>query len=65
MPASKNIQDLQIKVAFLEDTLSKVSDEYYQQQRDIENLKRQYKALLEKLDLASSSDAQALSLIHI
>ena len=58
MSVNKEIQDLQVKVAFLENTLSKISDEYYQQQRDLENLKRQYKMLLEKLNVVSSSDTQ-------
>lgn len=58
MSVNKEIQDLQVKVAFLENTLSKISDEYYQQQRDLENLKRQYKMLSEKLNVVSSSDTQ-------
>jgi len=58
MSVNKEIQDLQVKVAFLENTLSKISDEYYQQQRDLENLKRQYKMLSEKLNMVSSSDTQ-------
>ena len=58
MSVNKEIQDLQVKVAFLENTLSKISDEYYQQQRDLENLKRQYKVLSEKLNMVSSSDTQ-------
>ena len=58
MSDDKAIQELQVKVAFLEDSLSKVSDEYYQQQRDLQRLKKQYDALLEKLNLMSSSAAQ-------
>ena len=58
MSDDKAIQELQVKVAFLEDSLSKVSDEYYQQQRDLQRLKKQYDALLEKLNLMSSSASQ-------
>ena len=58
MSVNKEIQDLQVKVAFLENTLSKISDEYYQQQRDLENLKRHYKVLMEKLNMVSSSGTQ-------
>ena len=43
MSADSDIQDLQVKVAFLEDSLSKISDEYYQQQRELEKLKMQFK----------------------
>jgi len=58
MSDDKAIQELQVKVAFLEDSLSKVSDEHYQQQRDLQSLKKQFEALLEKLNLMSSSASQ-------
>ncbi len=43
------LETLQIKVAFLEDTVAKLSDEFYQQQRDLEKLKSQYSALVNKM----------------
>jgi len=44
-----DLETMQIKVAFLEDTLSKLSDEFYRQQRDLDNLKSQYLMLVNKL----------------
>ena len=58
MSADSDIQDLQVKVAFLEDSLSKISDEYYQQQRELEKLKMQFKLLLEKFNMVSSNSNQ-------
>ena len=40
---------LEVKVAFLEDALSQLSDEHYQQQKEIEKLKKQYLILVERL----------------
>ena len=50
-------EDLQIKVAFLEDTLSKLSDEFYLQQRELEGLKSKYAGLVNKVRGMSSGDA--------
>ena len=49
--------ELQVKVAFLEDTLSKLSDEHFQQQKDIEWLKRQNEVLSAKLETALDNSA--------
>lgn len=42
-------EELQIKVAFLEDSLSKLSDEFYLQQRELEELKSKYAGLINKV----------------
>ena len=53
----KALEDLQVKVAFLEDALSKLSDEFYCQQRDLENLKAQQSAIIQKINTTSSDDS--------
>lgn len=45
----QQLEEMQVKVAFLEDALSKLSDEFYHQQRDLEKLKLHYNAMLDKL----------------
>jgi len=44
-----DIQELQVKVAFLEDSLSKLSDEFFIQQREFEDLKAKYADLVAKM----------------
>ncbi|MEM7360558.1 MAG: SlyX family protein [Pseudomonadota bacterium] len=44
-----SIEDLQVKVAFLEDALNKLSDEHYQQQRELDEVKMKLAGLIEKL----------------
>ena len=54
------LEALEVKVAFLEDALSQLSDEHYQQQREIEKLKNQYLILVDRLthrDSGGDSDA--------
>jgi len=53
---TKSVEELEIKVAFLEDALSKLSDEFYLQQRDLEDIKAQQTALVDKLNNSSSDD---------
>jgi SlyX protein len=36
-----SIEELEVKVAFLEDAVSSLSDEFYQQQKELESLKKQ------------------------
>lgn len=50
-------EDLQIKVAFLEDSLSKLSDEFYLQQRELEDLKGKYAGLITKVRGFSGGDS--------
>jgi len=52
---SKMIEDLEVKVAFLEDALSKLSDEHYKQQKDLEMLKNQHSSLLERINRQDST----------
>ena len=60
--SNSDIQNLQIKVAFLEDSLTKMSDEFYLQQRELDELKSQYASLVMKMtgmqnDHQSASEA--------
>ena len=56
---SKNQQELEVKVAFLEESLSQLSDEFYRQQKELDVLKSNYVSILNKLrsiqDTESSS----------
>jgi uncharacterized coiled-coil protein SlyX len=52
----KNTEDLQIKVAFLEESLSHLSDEYYRQQKELDTLKNQYAILSERVKNRSGDD---------
>lgn len=51
-------EDLQIKVAFLEDSLSKLSDEFYLQQRELEDLKANYAGLVNKVRGMSGGESE-------
>ena len=57
---NKSMEDLQIKVAFLEESLIHLSDEYYRQQKDLNTLKNQYAILSERLKNQRSDDSSAL-----
>lgn len=46
---NKQIEHLEVKVAFLENALSELSDEHYAQQKHIEQLSIKIEALLDKL----------------
>jgi uncharacterized coiled-coil protein SlyX len=52
----KALEDLQVKVAFLEDSLSKLSDEFYLQQRELDGLKSKYAGLVNKVRGMGGSD---------
>lgn len=54
---TKSVEELEIKVAFLEDALSKLSDEFYLQQRDLDNIKAQQVALIDKLNSSGNDDS--------
>lgn len=57
------LEELQVKVAFLEDSLSKLSDEFFIQQRELETLKVQYVGLINKvrhLQGTESGDSEIL-----
>ena len=53
---SSEIQDLQVKLAFLEDSLSKMSDEFFTQQRELDDLKVKYAGLIAKVQGIQNND---------
>jgi len=56
-------EQLQVKIAFLEDTVSSLSDEFYTQQKELDELKQQMTLLVEKLrnvDNGNHSEAEML-----
>ena len=57
----KNLEDLQIKVAFLEESLIHLSDEYYRQQKELDTLKNQYAILSERAKNQAGDDSGAIS----
>ena len=61
--SDSDIQNLQIKVAFLEDSLSKISDEFFVQQREIEDLKGKYAGLVLKMRGAQNDDQSQLEMV--
>lgn len=56
----KDLQDLQIKVAFLEESLIHLSDEYYRQQKELNTLKNQYAILSGRVKNQSGDDGGAV-----
>jgi len=53
--AEKSLQELEVKVAFLEDALGELSDEYYRQQKELEALKGQVISLIAKYQNSDSN----------
>jgi len=53
---SKVIEQLEVKVAFLEDALNKLSDEHYRQQKELDGLKNQYAMLRERIGNGGHED---------
>ncbi|NND00185.1 MAG: SlyX family protein [Gammaproteobacteria bacterium] len=51
------LEDLEVKVAFLEEALSQLSDEHYKQQRELDALKQQYVTLIDRLAHRDSETA--------
>lgn len=52
------VHELQVKVAFLEDSLLKLSDEFYLQQREFEQLKAKYAGLIDKVRGMQGGDSE-------
>ena len=50
-------ESLQVKVAFLEDALAKLSDEYFAQQKELQQLSLTVDALIDKLSTAQDSES--------
>lgn len=58
------VQDLQVKVAFLEDALGKLSDEFYAQQKELADLKVKYAKVLTRLREHSAQGNDSASMQH-
>lgn len=54
---------LEVKVAFLEETVSTMSEEFFVQQKELEELKKQMNLLVEKLKLIQSSDKESAEIL--
>jgi len=50
----KAIEDLQMKLAYIEDTLEKLSDEFYQQQTEVTKLQLINRKLVDKMKTLES-----------
>ncbi len=57
------VQELQIKVAFLEDAMSKLSDEYFSQQKELQKLSLLVEALVEKLATTQEGDPSGTDVV--
>ena len=61
MTENQKIESLEMKVAFLEDTLDKLSDEFYSQQKQMNILQHQQINLIQRLkDLSESNGKDEL-----
>ena len=54
---SKNLQELEVKVAFLEESLSQLSDEFYLQQKELNVLKSNYINVVNKLNTMRDNES--------
>ena len=54
---------LEVKDAFLEETVSTMSEEFFVQQKELEELKKQMNLLVEKLKLIQSSDKESAEIL--
>lgn len=52
--SDKSIEELEVKVAFLEDALAQLSDEFFLQQKELDELKGLYTMLLDKFRSVNS-----------
>ena len=51
------VEELEVKVAFLEQAMSELSDEYYEQQKELNSLSGLVQGLLEKLTKIESEES--------
>lgn len=58
-----SIEDLQVKIAFLEDSLNKLSDEHYQQQRELDEVKAKLVGLIEKVRAGSNESTEQADIV--
>lgn len=56
---TNQFEELEVKVAFLEDALTKLGDEFYLQQKELHKLRAQVSGLVEKLDSRDGDDSPA------
>jgi len=60
---TSTLEELQVKVAFLEDAVTKLSDEFYLQQKELYELKQQHSALADKMRNSQAGDEQQLDVL--
>ena len=60
---SNNSQELEVKVAFLEESLSQLSDEFYRQQKELDVLKSNYTSVINKLRSLQDSDSSSTEVL--
>ena len=57
---TERVDELEVKIAFLENALNELSEEFYRQQKEFADLKQQYLKLIEKLrDIQGTDTAPA------
>ncbi|NND82433.1 MAG: SlyX family protein [Gammaproteobacteria bacterium] len=54
---TESLEELQVKVAFLEDAVAKLSDEFYLQSKQLQALRQQHAALVDKVRNTQNSDS--------
>jgi uncharacterized coiled-coil protein SlyX len=53
---TNSLEKLEVKVAFLEDALSQLGDEFYRQQKELNALKSNFELVKDKLGSGGDSD---------
>ncbi|MGH1429227.1 MAG: SlyX family protein [Arenicella sp.] len=56
MPNSKRIDNLEMKIAFLEDAIEQLSDEFFTQQKHVALLQSQNLKMLKQIEELNSND---------
>ena len=57
------VEELEVKVAFLEQAMSELSDEYYEQQKELNSLSGLVHSLLEKLTKIESEESGSETIV--
>ena len=57
------VEELEVKVAFLEQAMSELSDEYYEQQKELNSLSGLVQGLLEKLTKIESEESGSETIV--
>ena len=60
---SNNQQELEVKVAFLEESLSQLSDEFYRQQKELDILKSNYTRVRNKLHRMQDTESSSAEVL--